>query len=281
MEVEADMDEMDDLDNMDEAIEESQPKGKKNKKTKGGEKGEEKEGILSRILTFIIVLFIVAIWLGIFAFLIKYDVGGFGSTVLRPILKDIPGVNEILPDIPDEQVAEEKNYPYKNLPEAMDRIRELESALAAANGSRKGDANYLAQLEAEVARLKTFEENQLQFQAEKDKFDKEVVFNDKAPDTEEYKKYYESISPDNAAEIYRQVVEQKELERKLIEQAEMYKSMKPEEAANILNGMGGDLDLVSQILLHMKTKEAGAILAKMDANMAAKITKKISLIQGR
>lgn len=275
------MDEMDDLDNMDEAIEESQPKGKKNKKTKGGEKGEEKEGILSRILTFIIVLFIVAIWLGIFAFLIKYDVGGFGSTVLRPILKDIPGVNEILPDIPDEQVAEEKNYPYKNLPEAMDRIRELESALAAANGSRKGDANYLAQLEAEVARLKTFEENQLQFQAEKDKFDKEVVFNDKAPDTEEYKKYYESISPDNAAEIYRQVVEQKELERKLIEQAEMYKSMKPEEAANILNGMGGDLDLVSQILLHMKTKEAGAILAKMDANMAAKITKKISLIQGR
>ena len=275
------MDEMDDLDNMDEAIEESQPKGKKNKKTKGGEKGEEKEGILSRILTFIIVLFIVAIWLGIFAFLIKYDVGGFGSTVLRPILKDIPGVNEILPDIPDEQVAEEKNYPYKNLPEAMDRIRELESALAAANGSRKGDANYLAQLEAEVARLKTFEENQLQFQAEKDKFDKEVVFNDKAPDTEEYKKYYESISPDNAAEIYRQVVEQKELERKLIEQAEMYKSMKPEEAANILNGMGGDLDLVSQILLHMKTKEAGAILAKMDANMAAKITKKISIIQGR
>lgn len=275
------MDEMDDLDNMDEAIEESQPKGKKNKKTKGGEKGEEKEGILSRILTFIIVLFIVAIWLGIFAFLIKYDVGGFGSTVLRPILKDIPGVNEILPDIPDEQVAEEKNYPYKNLPEAMDRIRELESALAAANGSRKGDANYLAQLEAEVARLKTFEENQLQFQAEKDKFDKEVVFNDKAPDTEEYKKYYESISPDNAAEIYRQVVEQKELEKKLIEQAEMYKSMKPEEAANILNGMGGDLDLVSQILLHMKTKEAGAILAKMDANMAAKITKKISLIQGR
>ena len=48
-----------------------------------------------------------------------------------------------------------------------------------------------------------------------------------------------------------------------------------------MNGMGGDLDLVAKILLHMKTKEAGAILAKMDANMAAKITKKISLIQGK
>lgn len=275
------MDEMNDLDNLEETVEDSQPNGKKNKKKKGGEKGEEKEGILSKILTLIIVLFIVAIWLGIFAFLIKYDVGGFGSTVLRPILKDIPGINEILPAIPDEQAAEENNYPYKNLPEAMDRIRELEAALTAANGSRKGDANYIAQLEAEVARLKTFEENQLQFQAEKDKFDKEVVFNNKAPDIEEYKKYYETISPDNAAEIYRQVVEQQEIERKLIEQAEMYKSMKPEEAAKILNGMGGDLDLVSKILLHMKTKEAGAILAKMDTNMAAKVTKKISLLQGK
>ena len=274
----ADIDEMDELDNLDEVEDSGQSKGKKKDKKK---KSEEKEGIFSRILTIIIVLFIVAIWLAIFALLIKYDVGGFGSTVLRPMLKDIPGINQILPDIPDEQAAEENNYPYKNLPEAMGRISELEAELAAANGTKKGHANYLAQLEAEVARLKTFEENQLQFQKEKDKFDKEVVFNDKAPDPEEYKKYYESIDPDNAAEIYRQVVEQQDTEKKLVEQAEMYKNMKPEEAAAILNGMGGDLDLVANILLHMKTKDAGAILAKMDTNMAAKITKKISIMQSR
>ena len=274
----ADIDGMDELDNLDEVEDSGQSKEKKKDKKK---KSEEKEGIFSRILTIIIVLFIVAIWLAIFALLIKYDVGGFGSTVLRPMLKDIPGINQILPDIPDEQAAEENNYPYKNLPEAMDRISELEAELAAANGTKKGNANYLAQLEAEVARLKTFEENQLQFQKEKDKFDKEVVFNDKAPDPEEYKKYYESIDPDNAAEIYRQVVEQQDTEKKLIEQAEMYKNMKPEEAAAILNGMGGDLDLVANILLHMKTKDAGAILAKMDTNMAAKITKKISIMQSR
>ena len=274
----ADIDEMDELDNLDEVEDSGQSKGKKKDKKK---KSEEKEGIFSRILTIIIVLFIVAIWLAIFALLIKYDVGGFGSTVLRPMLKDIPGINQILPDIPDEQAAEENNYPYKNLPEAMDRISELEAELAAANGTKKGNANYLAQLEVEVARLKTFEENQLQFQKEKDKFDKEVVFNDKAPDPEEYKKYYESIYPDNAAEIYRQVVEQQDTEKKLVEQAEMYKNMKPEEAAAILNGMGGDLDLVANILLHMKTKDAGAILAKMDTNMAAKITKKISIMQSR
>ena len=118
----ADIDEMDEFDNLDETEDSGQPKGKKKDKKK---KGEEKEGIFSRILTIIIVLFIVAIWLAIFALLIKYDVGGFGSTVLRPMLKDIPGINQILPDIPDEQAAEENNYPYKNLPEAMDRIAEL------------------------------------------------------------------------------------------------------------------------------------------------------------
>ena len=42
--------------------------------------------------------------------------------------------------------------------------------------------------------------------------------------------------------------------------------------------MTGDLDLVAKILMNMKTKEAGAILAEMEADMAAKITKKISVM---
>lgn len=278
----ADVEEMENLD-VATATDDAPDTGKKDKKNKKNKKkdkeNEEKEGVFSKLLTLFIVLFIVLIWLAIFALLIKYDVGGFGSTVLRPLLKDVPVVSEILPEVSDDQIAEENGYPYKNLQEAMERINELERVLATEKGSNKGNANYLAQLKAEVERLKTFEENQLQFQAEKDKFDKEIVFGSKAPSTEEYKKYYELIDPENAAEIYRQIVEQNTLEKRYIEQAEMYKSMKPEEAATILNGMSGDLELVAKILLHMKTKEAGAILAKMDSNMAAKITKKISLMQ--
>lgn len=260
---------------------EDEKKKKKKKKGKGSDKeAEEKEGIFGKILTFLIVFFILAIWLAIFALLIKYDVGEFGSTVLRPLLKNVPVVKEILPDVSDEQIAEENELPYKNLTEAMARIDELEKELKSLKGKSSGNSGYLAQLEAEVKRLKTFEENQLQFETEKDRFDKEVVFNQKAPEIEEYKKFYEGIDPENAAEIYRQVVEQAALEEKLTEQAEMYKNMEPAKAARILGNMTGDLDLVSKILLHMKTKESGAILAEMDPNMAAKITKKISLIQG-
>ena len=46
------------------------------------------------IVTFIIVV----IWIAILALLIKLDVGGFGSTVLRPILQNVPVVNKVLPE---------------------------------------------------------------------------------------------------------------------------------------------------------------------------------------
>ena len=43
-------------------------------------------------------------------------------------------------------------------------------------------------LKAEIERLKVFEENQEYYQELKDKFDREIVFNDNAPDIEELQK---------------------------------------------------------------------------------------------
>lgn len=50
----------------------------------------EREKGGSRVVTVLIALAIVAIWLIIFACLIKFDVGGIGSKVLYPALKDVP-----------------------------------------------------------------------------------------------------------------------------------------------------------------------------------------------
>ena len=47
---------------------------------------------------FFVTLIIILIWLAIIVLLIKCDVGGFGSSVLAPVLKDVPYVNKILPD---------------------------------------------------------------------------------------------------------------------------------------------------------------------------------------
>ena len=51
----------------------------------------------SNIPIFLTTVAIVGIWLLILCVLIKLDVGGFGSSVLTPILKDVPVVNKILP----------------------------------------------------------------------------------------------------------------------------------------------------------------------------------------
>ena len=52
------------------------------------------------LVTFIIVL----IWIAILCLVVKLDLGGFGSNVLTPVLKDVPAVNLILPKNSDTEV---------------------------------------------------------------------------------------------------------------------------------------------------------------------------------
>lgn len=242
------------------------------KKEKSAEK-EKKEG--NKVLTILIALLIAIIWFAIFGMLIKLDIGGFGSGVLRPILKDVPLINKILPDVSDEQIAEENDYEYNSLPEAVAKIKELEQQIADMEQSTTDSNASTADLQAEIDRLKVFEENQLAFEERQKEFDKNVVFAEAAPDIEEYKKYYEEINPANAEEIYRQVVEQLQYSDAIQEKANIYKSMDPQAAAQILQTMTADVESVAQILLAMKPKESAAILAEMDNVVAAKITKKM------
>ena len=67
---------------------------------------------------------------------------------------------------------------------------------------------HVADLEAQSQELQNYKENEAAFEEEKEKFYQEVVFSDKAPDISAYKEYYESIEPQKAEEIYKQVVEQ-------------------------------------------------------------------------
>ena len=234
------------------------------------ENGDEEKG--GGISSFFIALIIIVIWLAIFALLIKMDVGGVG-TMLRPFLKNVPVINMILPEASDEEVMQETGYKYKSLAEAVERIKVLEKQLADYQNGENMSTEEIDRLKAEIERLKGFEENQEYYQELKDKFDREIVFNDNAPDIEEYKKWYEEISADNAAEIYEEVVEKIQYSQKVKDWASTYAQMEPENAAAILEEMTGDTDLVATILLSMEAEERAAILAEMDTVFAAKLTK--------
>lgn len=248
---------------------------KKKKETMPGAE-EEKSG--SKVVTVIIALLIVFIWLAVFALLIKLDVGGFGSGILRPLLKDVPIVNLILPAGTDEELAEEENYEYTNLKDANEKIKELQLKLDANASEQYANSDYVADLKKEIERLQKFEDEQKEFRKRVKQFNQEVVFGDKAPDITEYQKYYEGIDAQNAAQLYQMVIEQLQADQKVIDMADRYAKMDPASAAKVLELMtAGDLQLVCDILAQMKSNVSSQILAQMDTATAAKITKSMTL----
>lgn len=258
-----------------EKAEKPDTKGKKDKKDKKGKKdgeGDEDDdrkggGFVVALVTILVVI----IWLAIFALLIKTDVGGFGSTVMYPILKNVPYLNKILPEV-EEYAQEDSAYQFATMDEAVARIKELEGQLKAAQDQSATDAATLADLQAQAAELQTYKENEAKFEQEKQQFYEDIVYSDNAPDTSAYRQYYEEIEPDNAEAIYRQVVQQDEADSKIQDYAKTYSSMKASQAASIFNTMTDNLDLVAKILNAMSASQRGAILGAMNADTAAKIT---------
>ena len=229
---------------------------------------DEDSGKSGKLVSVLVAILIIIIWLVIFALLIKMNVG----SMLRPYLKNVPVISKILPDPTDEEIKEETGNQYKNLSEAIDRIKELEAELKQYTDSDNASSETIAELQAEIARLKVFEDNAQYYQELKDKFDREVVYTDNAPDISNYKTWYESIDAENAAKLYEQVIKDLEYSKKVKEWAETYSKMDAANAAAILEEMTGDTNLVSDILLSMTSKQRAAILAEMDPVYAAKLT---------
>ena len=223
---------------------------------------------------FIVTLFIVLIWVAIILVLIKLDVGGFGSGVLKPVLKDVPVLNKILPgDSTTETDDLEAYYGYTSLSEAVDKIRALELELTSAQTANASYVNDLELLKEEVLRLQTFEKQQVEFQRIKNEFYQEVVYATNGPGPDEYRKYYEEMDPATAEALYQQVVTSQAVAGKMSDYAAGYAAMDPAAAAKIFNTMGNSLDLVGEILWSMTSAQRGAILQAMDPTIAAQVTR--------
>ena len=224
------------------------------------------------LVTFVIVL----IWIAILCLVVKLDFGGFGSNVLTPVLKDVPVLNLILPKNTETAVDEEKSASYggyDNLRDAVDYIKELELELERAQSAQTDSSDEVEQLKAEVERLKTFEDSQVEFQRIKTEFYEEVVYADKGPGIDEYRKYFEEMDPATAQYLYKQVVQELEESSEVKDYAKAYSEMKPKEAAAIFEQMTDNLDLAARILGVMEPDARGAILGVMDPAIAAKLTK--------
>ena len=233
--------------------------------------GETTGGGISMVF---VTLFIILIWLAILAILVKLDVGGFGSNVLAPVIRNVPVLNKILPgDATTETEDLEAYYGYTSLDKAVDQIRALELELQSARTANETYVSEIETLKAEVTRLQTFEDKQVEFERIRTEFYEEVVYADKGPGPDEYRKYYEEMDPATAEYLYRQVAGDLSVNAKMADYAAAYAAMKPEEAAAIFDTMGSNLDLVGQILWAMTSAQRGQIMEKMDPTIAAQVTK--------
>lgn len=239
----------------------------KKEENEGQEKGDS---VGSKIGTVLLIVLIVVVWIGIFALLIKMDIAGIGSK-LRPLIKDVPVLNLVLPDPTDEMLIAENDYPYKNISEAIDVIKALEVEVDSLTKDNDVKQRTILELQNEIARLKAFEDEQLAFEERVKRFDVNVVYNSQAPDIEEYKKFYEEINPETAEEIYRQVCEELQYDGLIQEKANIIKNMKPANAAKALEEMTADIEYTCKILLCMKVDEATAIMDKMDTLFVARL----------
>lgn len=241
----------------------------KNKKQKSQESGNSKGvGVLIGVL-------IVITWLSVMCLLIKCDVGGFGSNVLRPVFKDVPIINKILPDASDEEVAIESDYPYDNLADALKQIELMDASIGSKDAEISELNDKVTELQGEVDRLSTIAKDQSDFEEEKKKFYDEIVYGESAPDTDTYKEWYNELDSESAARIYQDILESDQVDDEIKKMAQSYEEMKAQEAADILSTMGNDLDTVALIMNNMSDEARGKVLAAMEPDFAAAVTKKL------
>lgn len=240
--------------------------------------GDNAGGFATIIITFLIIL----IWLAIMALLVKLDVGGFGSGILAPLIKDVPYLNLILPDgsitkeeIPtDVSSAESSVSSLGSLEEANAYIKRLEQALQSEMEQNSSYAMTIERLEAEVNRLEPFERQQKDFYEERASFYASIVYGDFAPDAAAYASYYAMIDPDTAAKIYQDLMKGKIDDDAIKAFANTYSGMKSKQAAKIFDEMINEnqIDLVAKLLAQMTIENRSDILAAMEKPNAAKLT---------
>lgn len=250
------------------------PKKPKNQK-KGNDVMESEEKSDNKLITIIFAILTILVWLTIFCVMVKLDVNGFGSNVMRPIFKDVPIINLILPGPSDEELVEEENLPYHNLSEAIDYIKELELQIQGYQEENVEQESLIAELRASVERLQQFEDNQVAFQQEKDRYYQEVVLGNGTGMMESFQQWYENMDPETAERIYNLVIERFQQLKLEEEYVSTFEEMEAAQAAAIMIEMTGDVDTVVKILRSLNADTRSAILsaiASKDAVYAAKLT---------
>ncbi|MBN2221494.1 MAG: hypothetical protein JW708_04745 [Vallitaleaceae bacterium] len=217
-----------------------------------------------------IVLALIAL-IAIFIILLKFDVASLGTEIIGPKIQSIPGASLILPEMPEEVIAEEnQTLSYDNEEQIIEMLKVTENMLKEKELEAEKLIEQISLLQAENERLKVFEQYYMDYEAQKAEFDNMIV---SETDPTLFAKWYEEMNPDTAAKIYESLQSTVEATDELDQLVATYGEMKADQAAGILSEMSTTrIGMVANIIKHLEVDKAAAILGAMDTKLASRIT---------
>ncbi len=254
---------------------------KTEEKAKKEKNEKDKSNMFQNLLIKIVLLVVILLLLSLPVVFIKYNVGGVGEKA-RPLLEDIPYVQQILPPKPDPEDPQ-----YMNKAELIDRYLtykaeyEEESKLAGELTKEletltdiRDDYQEFIDEQQKIEDMKlTLGQERLQLETDRENFFNDIKENKKT----DFRQYFELIDKEKAQELYAEILQEEKVNNEIKEFASKYEKMEAEDAAKIFEEMGNArMNLIIEVLKVMKTDQVAEILASMDKSFAAKVTERMA-----
>lgn len=215
-----------------------------------------------------IIPIVIIVLLALLVAVIKLDIGKISSKYIAPKIENIPIINKILP-----KKTEKGLYDNHTKEQLVDIISGTQAELEVSQLRIQEQSDQINGLQSKIRDLEVFEAEYLQFKEEKRIFDDYVGNMDK----EEYVKFYQQMHPENAQEIYAQIITVQQMTKEQRKYSALISEMDETRAAKVLENLfQTDMDIILSILSNMETENASAILAEMDSKIAAVVVKQLS-----
>jgi flagellar motility protein MotE (MotC chaperone) len=225
--------------------------GKKRKKR--GSKGGK---IVAAIITFVV--------LGGLTAVIVFNPLDLRQRYITPVVKNIPVINRFTDMDDGGSTRAELEAVVETLQLQLEREKRANYEL-----SEKSE-----QYVHEISRLRDIEAQQLKFKADKEKFESMIAMSD----PKAYAEFYESISPENALELYADAIEDARRAKEFKKYINAIQALEDDAGAKILEWLATtDMNLVVTILRGVDPDKCGAILTVMETRTAADIVKQMSV----
>jgi flagellar motility protein MotE (MotC chaperone) len=251
--------------------------GGEGKSPKGG------GGILFSIISLLSALVIIVVVLSGFLFLIiKMNLLGVADTYKEPISK-VPLLNLALPVVAEPEVVTIQKVTKEN--EALQKenanlVKREEGMLTELEELRKFKDEYTAKMMVAEEKERSLTQQVTALETDKKKYedtryeiDRMVAEGDK----EGFAKYFETVDPTVAREIYAQIIKEQSIAGDAKDFIKLYEAMDPAVTAGIFEEMGQSrMDLIVECLKGMKRETTTEILTAMSKEFATAVTLRLA-----